>query len=1100
MISILYVDDEEILRVVTQQYLNSRGFPIETAASGAEALEKLATGGYDVVVSDYEMPKMNGIALLKEVRIRYPDLPFILFTGRGREEVVIEAFDCGADYYLQKGGKAIPQFTELIHKITLAVEKRRADQLIQLNQKRLHKAHEIGKTGCWEYNLKTGYIWGSEEGFQIFGYHQPAGEMEIEKIECCILEREQVHQALLDLIEKDTVYDIVYTINPADGLDQKIIQSVASLERDSLGKPERITGIIQDITSRRRIEQDLQRKHEELSAAYEEITDTEEELRHKYDELLESQRHLEESEERFTLAMQGANDGLWDWNLVTDSVYYSPRWISMLGYGENEIEPHVSAWRRLIHPDDLERAQEEVNAYLDGSLDQYRIEFRMIHKDGSLVHILARAFVHRDPSDGKPLRLVGTHVDITERKHGEQALLESENQLQLKLESILSPDYDIGEEEFANIIDRQEIELLMNDFYNLVPIGVAILDLKGNILVAKGWQDICINFHRKHEESCRNCIESDRYLTRNVKPGQYLKYRCKNNMWDVVTPIVIGGKHMGNLFIGQFFFDDEIPDVAIFADQAEKYGFEKEAYLAALNQVPRWSREKIDIIMDFYTKFTSIISRLSYSNLKLAKTLLDYRQVVEALSLSEEKFREYIEYSPEGIFVFEQDGRFIEINKAACSLLGYSREELLHLTTKDLIPRDLMPNAIQSFQKLLDREKLSTEFKLLRKDGIAVAVSLNAVQLPDGTFMAFCIDITERNQAEQALRESQEHLAEAQRLGQFGSWTFISASEKIHWTDEVFRIYGRNPSDGEPDLSTLAAWYHPEARDDFTTTIQDAMEKGISYEREWRIIRPDGSLRYVQVRGKSLVENGLVVGLWGTIQDITTQKMTEKAIHQANRQLSLLTGITRHDINNNLTVILGSLSIAEEAYTDPDLQKILLMIKAASSKIQTQIEFTKVYQDLGTYLPQWQYVDAILPYSYIPDTISLQADVTGVEIYADPMFEKVFFNLLDNSIRHGQDVTEIRVSCSHSNQEMTILWQDNGIGVVDDEKEQIFDRGFGRNTGLGLFLVREILSLTGISIRESGVPGKGARFEIQVPKEGYRISGPADQDRKNNQR
>lgn len=124
----------------------------------------------------------------------------------------------------------------------------------------------------------------------------------------------------------------------------------------------------------------------------------------------------------------------------------------------------------------------------------------------------------------------------------------------------------------------------------------------------------------------------------------------------------------------------------------------------------------------------------------------------------------------------------------------------------------------------------------------------------------------------------------------------------------------------------------------------------------------------------------------------------------------------------------------------------------------------------------------------VPATVCLDMAVQGVTVFADPMLEKVFFNLLDNSIRHGERVTEIRVSSHQSGKDRVVVWEDNGIGIAADDKNRIFDRGFGKNTGLGLFLVREILSLTDITITETGEPGKGARFEITLPKGAYRFS------------
>ncbi|MEI7858101.1 MAG: ATP-binding protein, partial [Methanomicrobiales archaeon] len=120
--------------------------------------------------------------------------------------------------------------------------------------------------------------------------------------------------------------------------------------------------------------------------------------------------------------------------------------------------------------------------------------------------------------------------------------------------------------------------------------------------------------------------------------------------------------------------------------------------------------------------------------------------------------------------------------------------------------------------------------------------------------------------------------------------------------------------------------------------------------------------------------------------------------------------------------------------------------------------------------------------------VKLSGTCRSTEILADSMLERVFFNLFDNSVRHGGRVTGITVRCEREPDEILVIVEDNGTGVPASDKEKIFGRGFGKNTGLGLFLVREILSITGITIKETGVYGKGARFEITVPKGMYRYS------------
>jgi PAS domain S-box-containing protein len=142
-------------------------------------------------------------------------------------------------------------------------------------------------------------------------------------------------------------------------------------------------------------------------------------------------RALRESEERLALAVAGAEEGVWDWNLETNAVVYSERWKQMLGYADDEIEPHVSAWERLAHPDDRARADRANDSVVRGERATYEAEFRLRHKDGHYVPVLSRGFPVRREPGGPVVRIVGTHLDLTERKRAEASLLENEERLKL---------------------------------------------------------------------------------------------------------------------------------------------------------------------------------------------------------------------------------------------------------------------------------------------------------------------------------------------------------------------------------------------------------------------------------------------------------------------------------------------------------------------------------------------------------------------------------------------------------------------------------------------------------------------------------------------
>ena len=193
--------------------------------------------------------------------------------------------------------------------------------------------------------------------------------------------------------------------------------------------------------------------------------------------------------------------------------------------------------------------------------------------------------------------------------------------------------------ELSEIIDIPSIQFLMNDFYKLIHIPIRLNDLKGNVLIGVGWQDICTKFHWVNPKACKNCVESNTKLSKDLVPGEFNLYKCKNNMWDIVTPIMIGNQRVGYIFAGQFFFDDESLDYELFRKQARKYGFNEEEYIEALNKVPRLSRENVDKGMSFFRTFANMISQLSYSNIMLAKSLSERNALVTALQESEKRER-----------------------------------------------------------------------------------------------------------------------------------------------------------------------------------------------------------------------------------------------------------------------------------------------------------------------------------------------------------------------------------------------------------------------------------------------------------------------------
>ncbi|HOT93912.1 MAG TPA: PAS domain S-box protein [Methanoregulaceae archaeon] len=220
------------------------------------------------------------------------------------------------------------------------------------------------------------------------------------------------------------------------------------------------------------------------------------------------------------------------------------------------------------------------------------------------------------------------------------------------------------------------------------------------------------------------------------------------------------------------------------------------------------------------------------------------------------------------------------------------------------------------------------------------------------------------------------------------------------------------------------------------------------------------------------------------------RRQSEMALLRANEKLNLLSSITRHDIQNQLTLLAGYLDLARDDCHEPVVRSYLNGIRQASDAIARQIAFTKIYQDIGVRSARWHRVREVAEQaagSIAPGELRVEVAVGDLEVHADPLFERVIENLVENTIRHGRSATRIRFSCAPLESGLVILAEDDGVGVRAEEKEWIFERGFGRNTGFGLFLAREILGITGITIQETGTPGNGARFEITVPEGRYRF-------------
>jgi|GEM_PF-449951 len=259
--------------------------------------------------------------------------------------------------------------------------------------------------------------------------------------------------------------------------------------------------------------------------------------------------------------------------------------------------------------------------------------------------------------------------------------------------------------------------------------------------------------------------------------------------------------------------------------------------------------------------------------------------------------------------------------------------------------------------------------------------------------------------------------------------------------------------------------------------------KGV-FLAEYLVRTCQGDLKWVEGLGTQIDFKGKPAHII-TLRDITDRKQAREDLLQNNKKLNLLNSITRHDILNQLTVLQGYIEISQEKTIDPVMRENINKERRACETIRRQITFTRDYQNIGIISPQWQMIgDVIKRVAAAQDfgAVKCVIEIDDISLYADPLFEKVFFNIIENSLTHGGNLTEIRFFAENAEGGLRIVCTDDGIGIPVSEKELVFRHRYGRHSGYGLYLAREILSITGLSIKETGIPGKGARFEIFVPE------------------
>ena len=516
------------------------------------------------------------------------------------------------------------------------------------------------------------------------------------------------------------------------------------------------------------------------------------------------------------------------------------------------------------------------------------------------------------------------------------------------------------------------------------------------------------------------------------------------------------------------------------------------------------------------------------------------KQIENELRETSQKLQNIIDFIPDPTFVIDNQGKVIAWNHAIEDLTGTSASSIIGLGDHSYalpIYGNKRPILVDFIFENADEVK--DKYRFLKRDGKKIIaetyvkkmrerenIYLWAVAAPlydsygnlTGAIESIR-DITERIKLEQELNKNNEELARsneeiaaqneeikvsfcdmADRELQLAKSQRRFRSLIEHHPDGIIihhkdRIKYVNPKavtilgyDSSKDLIGMKPLYivSNDRRENITQRItnSNASQKGFIDEI---FLKKDGTEIPVDVAGISIPIDDVKANMT-IFRDVSHECARKTALRQIRKKLDILASITQHDIRNQVTVLITTIDLILDEALPESATSLLKTASISCKNIIDSLRINTEYQSLGVKEPCWFYmkylVNQIMCDSQVSDIISYSGG--EVEIYADPLIGKVFENLIDNSIRHGGNISKILITTVTSSGDLLIIYEDDGCGILDIDKEKIFIEGYGKNTGLGLFLIKEILSVTGITIRECGKAGEGAVFEMRVPRGKWR--------------
>ncbi len=1087
-IKVLHVDDDSTFLDISKQILELDGqIQVTSIASAKNALETHANHHFDIIISDYQMPEIDGLTFLAQLRDGDDSTPFILFTGKGREDVAIKALNLGADRYVNKIGAPETVYGELIHSIKQLTQKKHVEKLLYEHQERIKKIAAQTNGMLYQFKMRPDGSYCvpfcTDAIIDIFGCTPEEVKEDFSPIQNVFYkeDKNRVLKSIIISAKKLERWICEFRVK-IPGKPIKWILGSSEPEKFSDGS---IIwhGYILDITDRKKVIEKVNTQQKMLEAV-----------------------------------TKNTRSGLSVISKDFEVLYANKVLTDLFGEVIGKKCYTVFGSRKTICPNC------GVKEIFETDKESVKHNRTLIVENGNKIFLELIATAIRD-ENGKIISATEVAVDITDYAKN---LINLKQEIQLQ--KIFLDNFPCA----AMILQKDTREIIASN-QRAKQMGA----VPGKT---------CFETFAERDNSCPFCL-APKVWEKNTTQSLEVEYRNKwfKGIWvpftdelyihyifDITKQKLLELKESEEKNALDMILNSS-PIIIFYKDKDGKFIRVNDAFAKALNlrkedfigktvfelysdkiaqnmtkddlEVLNSGKEKLDIIEKYESKDgirwvkTDKIPVFGESDevtglVGFAQDITKQKKIQSDLHKSEKKYRNIVKAFPYGLVIADTNGIIKSVNKKVLKNTGYKRKDFVgkHFTELKMIKtkdKSKYSKGLDTISKGQLPKKFTITIVTPKKDERTVEVKLSFLKT-DGEVsgvQAVINDITKEKEYEETL------LMQSRMLDSVGEAIITTdrVGKIIYWNKAACDLYGWESK--EVLGLNIAEVTVPEMSQAQAQEIMNNLSSGKDWKGKFTVQKKDGTTFPAIVTDSPVLnEDGNLIAIIGITRDITKEIQTElekqqliQDIKLTNKKLNLVGKSTRHDVRNKLSIIMNNCYLLKRKLPEKlDVKNYLNSIENVINQIYKIFEVSRVYEHINNNtLKEMSITKSFEKAQSLIDNskkIVFENNCDSMVVKADSLLTTLVYNLVENSIKHGKNLTKVSLNCQSKKKHKFLIYEDDGGGIPLEEKEKIFQKAYGKGTGLGLYMIKIICSIYGWTIKENGKPNQGVRFVIKIPK------------------